>query len=289
MILKILAKIAMDRENVLTRLKEINQSVTSGNISQDDGFEALKELDFTYLSFDDMEQFEEMDWIPDDFYVDTIRKFIEKQDENIKRIKAFLFVNSTISKQMLLEFIDSIFIPSQTLCCEAENLFHLLGTAGNSRPYTNPTISSDGIPILSVSCEQEMILVKKKLFNAFDEDSSTCFCSNSTKPNVTILIDLPEFLQVSITSYSITGPVDGASPRSWVIMGSTDKKNWFEITNVVGSNELVEPSSEAKFVVSNPSPYCTYIQFKQTEPNNKKNNSLSIAKFDISGNIRLVR
>lgn len=102
-----------------------------------------------------------------------------------------------------------------------------------------------------------------------------------------ILFDMHKY-EVNIRGYSIQTnftPGEGWHLRSWAILGSNDNINWTCLDEVRGSNMLNGRHKWVKLDVV-PMGWMRYLMLKMTDINHRGDWTLTIANFEIFGEIR---
>jgi hypothetical protein len=264
---------------------ETSDRVRAHSLSVEDADSILDTIDFSLFSLDQMEPVEDADWIPDDVCVRILRTWTRAQEENMGQIRSYLAFTPTVSKSLLLTFVDAIFQPHQSLSLTVENVIYLLATGGGTRPYENPIKTK----LISVFSDCELTVDHVALRNLFSGDPAKFFRSQP-KPNASFVVHLPPFLHVAVTSYTIRSSraekADGL--KCWTLEGSLDNENWFILDTQVENMELAQPSVEAVFRLERKSPPCQWFRLTQKNLNHAKTLCIVISGFDVSGEVKLV-
>ncbi|KAH0792129.1 F5/8 type C domain containing protein [Histomonas meleagridis] len=269
-------------KEILEQFQEISEKVKSNQISVEEGVEKIKTLDFNKLSFDEIETFEDSDWIPDDIYVDIIRGWISIQEQNLTKIRSYLFVSKIVGKDKLIQFIDAIFNPSNVINTELENIIYLLATGGGRHEYENPMTNQ----IITASSNCALELPNFKLVNLFSGNPNDFFQSKPF-PNANLLIEFPPFIQISMTSYKLQAPPKAGGPQSWVLQGSNDKVKWNDLDNRICDRSLMEKSAISVFQLQEKAPPYRFFLLTQKDTNHAKNLQLILSTIDFNGELIL--
>jgi hypothetical protein len=258
----------------------------SGEISPDEAIAILDSIDFTLFSFDEMVSVEDSDWIPDEAFVRIVRSWIAAQESNLSQIRSYLALTATVSRDLLLAFVDAIFEPRRSLSLAIDGVIYHLATGAGTREYTNPM----ELKLISASSDAEMPIMPHDPFaikNMFANDRNKFFQSQP-KTNVQFIVGLPPFLQVAATAYTIRAPAKTGSMRSWTLEGSVDRENWTDLDNVVDNNDLAAPGAERTFELARRGPFCRWFRVTQKNLNHEKNLTVRISNFDVNGEVKLV-
>lgn len=260
------------------------QRVESGEISPESGLELVSGIDYSEFSIDEMENVENADWLPDDFYTEVMRNWLDMQSENLNNISAYLSLTPVVGKDLMNEFIQAIVRPHTSLSLHKDNIIGLMGCGAGNCPYQNPMTTK----LITAETDAELPIALMKLENLFSGDPKKFFQSQP-KPNVTLIIGFPEFMRVAIDAYTIMSPAQpNKGPRSWLLQGSNDKHTWADLDVRRGTSDLKEASAVGRFSLEKRSQPFRYFRITQLEASHAGNQSLAMSAFDVSGEIKFV-
>ena len=270
----------MEQASDFLAFTDVCSRVSISELSVSDAFELVKSIDYSQFSLEEMQAFEEADWLPDDFYVATMQDWLERQSEQIDRIRSYLFVTSTVPNSLALAFIDTVFRPAKSICLERDNIIYLLATAGNTREYVNPCTKG----LVTVTCDGGIRL--HPVEHVFSDNPEEFFQSAS-KPNTFLVVTLPPFLRVCLTKYTLQGPPKLGGMRSWTLEVSKDGEQWVEVASERGRPELEGPSKRATFVLEKRTPPVRFFKLTNRDQNFANYHAMLLAGFDVSGEVQL--
>ena len=270
-------------DEVLREFNSISESVQNNELKIDEACEKLKKLDFNLLSLDEIEAFEDSEWIPDDLYVSILRGWMKNQDEKLNKIIAYLTTTKTIQYNQMITFIESVFRPSHSLAIYVKNIIKKLGIGGGTRNYQNPA----ELGIIKLSSNFEPTIQKFKLINLLSGKKEDSFHS-VPKSGANFKISFPGYLRISLHSYKICIPDDSFGLKSWVLQGSNDGEHWEEIASEFENETLRAKGSKAIFKVETiPKPFNSF-QFINKDATWANNYSIIMSKFDLNGELYLI-
>ena len=258
----------------------LSSRVSSGELTPEAGFELAKSFDFSLFSLEEMEIFEDASWLPDDFYVVTLREWLSKQAEQIDRICAYLSLTPVVMRDQAIAFVDSVFRPSNSLSLDIENVIQLLATGANTREYTNPLTSG------LISAETDGEITAHPLTHAFNNDPSQYFQS-SVKQNASVTFGLPPFMKISATKYLLRGPPREGGIRSWTLAVSEDGQHWTDVANERDRDELKAPGAVATFELEKRTSMVRFFKLTNKNLNYGNYHSILLSQFDVSGEVQL--
>jgi hypothetical protein len=258
--------------------------VLSNSLPIPEALSIISSIDFNLFSFDDMAAVEDSDWIPDDIFVEILRGWISAQEMNLLQIRSYLALTATVSRELLLAFVDSIFEPHRSLSLTIDDVIYRLATGAGTRPYENPF----RLNLITAQSDSETPIQLFAIENMFANDPNKFFQSQP-KPNAQFVVGMPAFLQVAPTAYTLRGPAKSGSIRAWTFEGSVDLEKWVFLDNIVDNQDLATPGAEHTFTLAGKGPFCRWFRITQKSLNHDKNLALRVSRFDISGEVRLVR
>lgn len=261
-----------------------SQRVIKGEISPEDGLQLVSGIDYSAFSMDEMENVENADWLPEDFYCEVMRNWIDMQSDNLNQVASYLSLTPSIERDVMWHFIESFVKPNIQLNLPKENIINLMACGAGNCEYQNPMTTK----LITAETDAELQYAAMKLENLFDADPKKSFQSQP-KPNVTLIIGFPEFMRVCVDSYTIMAPAQpNKGPKSWLIQGSNDKQVWTDLDVRRRTDELREASAIGKYVLDKRSEPFRYFRITHLEASHAGNHSLTMSSFDLSGEIKLV-
>lgn len=275
--------------------KAVSEQVKRGSLEVNEGLEQVKELKYNDFDMDEIKAVQEATWLPDDFAVSIMKGWMRQQDQLLLQLRANLVLTPEISKQRLIEFATAVRRPSTSIDLRIENIIEKIATAGGTRKYINPmTNGLITVESLSDSSKQE-----NKLTMLFEEGIENYFVSASQQGQW-IIIGLPPFLRLQVTSYTLGAPPEKQNVRaqgglaSWHLQGSNDKEQYSTtIDNVNDNKDLAEGGAVHTFKVpikpNQPVEFFRYFKLTQTSSNHQLNGSIYLSKIDFSGNLIISR
>lgn len=272
----------MENIDFLSCFSDISSQVLAGTLSASDASNILASHDITSLTFDEMEQIEDCDWLTDDIYVTLIRRWLTFQEQKLSKIRSYLILNKVIGKETLLKFIDFILNQKNEFDYDIERIFYLLATGGGANDFLNLVTSG----ILKVTSNCAMDVQTFHISNLFSNDPKKYFQSKPVQ-NANLMIELPAFLKISLRSYVLQGPPKNGAPKSWILQGSNDKEKWIDIDTRILDNELAEPGAEHTYVLAKKTMGFRYFLLTQKDFNHVKNYSLILSSIDFNGELIL--
>lgn len=270
----------MEQASDFLAFTDVCSRVLLSELSVPDAFELVKSLDYSQFSLEEMQAFEEADWLPDDFYVATMQDWLERQSEQIDRIRSYLFVTATVPNGLALTFIDTVFRPAKSLSLDRENIIYLLATAGNTREYVNPCTNG----LVTVACDGAIRL--HPVEHVFSDKREEFFQSTS-KPNTFLTVTLPPFLRVCVTKYTLQAPPKPGGMRSWTLEVSKDGDQWMEVASERARPELESPSARPTFVLEKRTPPVRFFKLTNRDQNFANYHAMLLSGFDVSGEAQL--
>jgi hypothetical protein len=124
----------------------ICRSVEEDPTSVDNARAKIKDIDFLSFNIDEIQRVQDATWIRDEKAVDIMKCWMRRQDEILLKLRAYLVVTPTITKDQLLEFTQSVRNPSRQPDLIVTDIIRRLATAGGTRaavnPYTEKLISA---------------------------------------------------------------------------------------------------------------------------------------------------
>ena len=299
---------------LVTQFKEIYDSPSSydseGKLTAA-AANQISQIDFLSFSISDIKVVQDATKLPDDLAVNILKKWMIQQDRLLSDLRGYLIYTPSISKERLSDFLSVMKNPSQECNLIVNNILYQLSTGGGLR---------DPIPLINLSKPEESLIEYEDrpqsnseinhtieyLFNPNIEaenqhSQDPKFYNGSLVNNQFLIIGLPPFLKVKLTSYRIRAPplVKNSRAkgglRSWNIYGGnsieeiSDTLNAHEIHSVKEDSQLENPNSEATYTVDNQTEYYRYFKIKNDGRNNQGNNALLLSAFYISGCIQICK
>jgi hypothetical protein len=244
----------------------------------------VKAINFDTFDIDDIKLVQDATWLPDDLAVDILKRWMRNQDQVLLKLRANLVVTPTIEKTTLLEFTRAIRKPSQEPSLIVEDVIQKLATAGGTREPVNPKEAN----LITATASSET--PDHPLTHLFSVSVKEFFMSNSTQGQF-IVVSLPPFLRLQLTSYRLGAPPKEENKKavggigSWHLEGSNDVKNFQESLDEQSENrDLMDPEAVHVFPIAD-SHKEFYQHFKLTNDGQNHQNNLSIllSAFDLSG------
>ncbi|KAH0787361.1 hypothetical protein GPJ56_008713 [Histomonas meleagridis] len=265
--------------------KEINGKVVKKEMTVEEGANACQSINFMNFDIYQIKLVQDATWLPDEFAVNILKSWIRRQDELLLQLRANLVLTPTLFKEQLLKYISAIASPSTQNESDliVENIIEKIATSGGSQEYLNP------LQYNLIFAEASNPSSKKEfdILNLFDFKETSYFVSSPSQ-NTSIIIGLPHFLKVKLTSYTLWGPPKlnqkaQGGPSSWALYGSNDKSNFkINLDTQASNKDLEREDAVATFKVSDPG-YYRYFKFVMTGTNHINNLSIYLKRFDISG------
>lgn len=267
----------------------VAKRVEAKEITKEQGMVDVSKLNYENFSIDDIKCVQDAKWLSPDFSVDIMKRWIRKQDQIILQIRASLFLSPIFAKDTVNQYIEAAQNPSSEVNMKIENVIEKLATTGGTRPYINPMLSQ----LIQVESLSETLTTSQKLFQLFEKGIENCFVSQASQ-NQYIIVSLPPFLKLQVTSYKLGSPPEikgrksNGGMMSWLIQGSNDKSNFVNtIDNVVDNKDLADPGIIHEFQIPHDKVQGFYNHFKitQTANNHQNNASIYLSFLDFSGNL----
>lgn len=269
----------------------ISRDVAAKKITEEAGVEAIREINFLEFDIKEIEQVQNANWLPDDVAVDIMRKWMRQQDNLLLELRANLVLTPTVVKSRLEEFVAAIAKPSNHVDLTIENVIHKLATGGGVREAVN--VISQGL----ITCVAEAARDRNTIEDLFSYDPEKSFLS-AAKADASIIIGLPPFLRLQLTSYVLGAPPKREGVRAegsmsgWHLQGSNDENNFTTFLDIQdGNTDLQRGASEKVFPVANSDQQGFYRYFKLTQKgtNHQGNTSIILQRIDFSGKLTIVR
>lgn len=265
-------------EQVLKQFHEIEEKAKADSLSEVEIFKLVKEIDFSVLSIDEIEEIENSEVLPPSIIVNILREWMDKEDDNINQMASFLVYTNQISNEQLKSFVESVFIPAKRPDLTVHNVISVLGTANNTRDFVNP--GKNGL----IGLKSSQNMPKRELVNALSPIQTEVFGTFPVQ-GAFAQFTLPEYFEIKLTDYSIK-TADRNFPRTWVVQVSNDDERWYDVDTQTNSTDLLSPNKEATFSVKN-APFAKHIKITQKDKNSNENLQFSFQQFDFSGVLRV--
>lgn len=275
--------------------KAVSEQVHNKQLTQEEGLAQVNDLKFNNFDIDEIKAVQEADWLPDDFAVSVMKGWMRQQDQLLLQLRANLVLTPEIPKERLVEFATAVRRPSTDINLQIENVIEKISTAGGTRKYMNPMTNG----LISVESLSDSSKHENKLNMLFEEGIENYFVSASQQGQW-IIIGLPPFLRLQVTSYTLGAPPEKAGIRakgglaSWHLQGSNDKEQFSTtIDNINDNKDLAEGGAIHTFNVpikpNQPAEFFRYFKLTQTGTNHQLNGSIYLSKIDFSGNLIISR
>jgi hypothetical protein len=274
-----------------TQFDDICRRVEDNEMSSEDAIQAIKPINFIQFDIDQIQRVQDATWLPDETAVEIMKRWMRRQDEVLLKLRAYLVVTPTITKDQLLDFTQAVRNPSREPTLIVTDVFRRLATAGDTRDPVNPLIEK----LITASASSE--LPDHKLSDLFSFDPDKFFVTQSSGSQW-FIVSLPPFLKIQATAYKLRAPPKDASKKaqggiaSWHLQASDDIKNFnVTIDHQTESKQLQTGGAEAVFQVPPENNVGFFRHFKLTHSgaNHQGNNSILLAAFDLTGELIICR
>jgi hypothetical protein len=270
---------------------DVCRRVESSATTPDDAIQAIKSIDFIQFDIDQIQRVQDAQWLPDEIAVDIMKRWIRRQDEILLKLRAYLVVTPTITKDELLGFTQTVRNPSREPNLIVTDVFRRLATAGETREPVNPLVEK----LITASASSE--LPDHKLADLFSFNPEKFFVTQSTGSQW-FIVSLPPFLKIQVTAYKLKAPPKESSKRaqggisSWHLQASDDIKTFSVTVDLQTENKVLQAGgSEGVFQVPRENNIGFYRHFKLDHrgANHQGNNSILLAGFDLTGELIICR
>ena len=267
-------------ESGFAQFQKIDQEVKANqNLAEQKEAELLK-IDFTKFSAQEMEVVADADWISDATAVKIMNDWKLESDKTLLELRANALLSSTFDSKKLQAFIDATFTPSNKPDLIIKNIFNNMATASGTRPFVNPLVGH------LISCSNREKILKDETANLFDGNLDTSFTANPSREEF-LLIRLPPFLRLKLTSYTIGSPKSSGGLKEWTIFGTNDEVKYTVIHQVKDDTHLSVHGVTHNYTISNP-PDEFFNAFKiVTASNHSSNLSFIASTLDFDGIVTL--
>jgi len=238
------------------KFEEISQKVAT-EISKEDGEKLLEKIDFTTFSRDEILKFSESEWISDEAAAKYLDIWENADNETSLQIRAYTLLTNIINKPTLQKIVDSTNSCRTDLSTVVNDILNNLATADKTREFMNPLTGK----IIKAWIEPQDIQISQQgILKLFDGDPNTYLEANTMEQS--IIIQLPSWLRVRMTSYKISSPHNKGGIKTWTIYGSNDLSRWELISSVVDDDKLSFPQTEYTYLVDEHCPNMYFNSFK---------------------------
>lgn len=264
------------------KFEEISQKVNK-EISKEEGEKLLEKIDFTTFSRKEILKFSESEWISDEAAAKYLDVWENADNETSLQIRAYVLLTNIIDKETLQKIVESTNSCRTDLNIVVNDILNNLATANGTREFMNPL----AVNVIKAWIDpQDPQISQQGILNLFDGNPLTYLEASSM--NHSIIIQLPSWLRVRMTSYKISSPNNKGGIKTWTIYGSNDLSKWELISSVVDDDKLSYPQVENTYPVDEHCPNLYFNSFKISTKTNHNNGKTFIASsFDFSGKVTL--
>lgn len=268
----------------------------SGALSDSAALTALESLDYsrlTYIEVNKLTAALDAPWIPRSFAVRVLKTWMRLQDRVLDEVRSYLFFTPELSGSDVKSYANSFGNPSEHRSSDfvVENVIGKLVADPRKPGATRGNPVALGLIAVDVTAKLSPSVSVNQLFDMRDDT----FFQTISVPDASVIIELPPFMRVRPTAYTLwsiskcASKHESSAPRTWVLNGSNDLAlPWTTLHRVSdpkqesGVAQLKEFNRSATFAVPECREFFHYFQFKVID-NHSNNQCIQLKRFDISG------
>ena len=254
-------------------------------VTEDTKEEAIKQLpNFNFLQFtlSEIDKLESVDWIPLPELASIYRSWIDQHDRVLNSIVSYLLFNTETTRDLSVNFAESIMDPSKIVLHPVENIIYKIATANGKREYLNLLEAG----IFTASSSEAL---NQKGVDALFKNIKDAFFNSKPLDNSYVQISFPPFMQVQVLEYTI-GTGRNMFPQTWILEGSNDKISWEPIDNKLHEKSVSHEFTKYTFqATAGNTKFYSHFKFTLKEDNSNNNKQLVLSALDFTGYVNLVK